>query len=200
MKGCCTDATIDEALECQRTLRKLLDEKVFKIIARWIKKCKEDGKMTTACMLHAHLAYLFRNVQILTPNVVFAVLASQVFLFNNYKYDLDLEPLKNEKRTRKDTNESYKDDLGIPQVELFDMFQKNRVRIMKWLMDDVDNRNAVMDAVVQLVEEGTNKHQVGKNNTREKVNHNMTANALVTRVLVRAADTLATKVLGECQA
>ncbi len=139
-----TEETLIEAQECQQKLRKLLDEKIFKIIARWINKCKEDGKMSTACMLHAHLAYLFRNVQAedLNPSIVFSVLASQIFLFNNYKYDLDLEPLKNEKKARKD-DEEIKDDLKIPQVELFDLFQVNRNKIMSWLLGDADNRNAV---------------------------------------------------------
>lgn len=151
--------TLSVAIECQKKLRKILDERVFRILARWIKKAKTDGKMHIACMLHAHLAFLYRNVQIedLTPTIVFSLLSCQIFLFNNYKYDLDLE-LKSGKteRTRKDDNEDIKDNLGIPQVDLFDMFQVNRVKIMNWLLNNanIDEKNMVMDAIVQLVEEG----------------------------------------------
>ena len=83
----CDEAVLREAIECQRKLRKILEDRVFKIIARWIKKAKEEGRMFLACMLHAHLAFIYRNVQKedLTPTVVFALLSCQIFLFNNYK-------------------------------------------------------------------------------------------------------------------
>lgn len=149
----CDDQTEMEAVACQLEIRNILNDKIFKILARWITKAKADGKMFVACMLHAHLAYLFRNVQKedLTPTIVFSTLASQVFLFNNYKYDLDLE--KNDKvkqKDRKDT-EQYKDDLGIPQVELFDMFQRNRNKIMEWLLQNQDDRNTVSFAFLVIL-------------------------------------------------
>ena len=142
-----TDEAIEEALECQKKIRAILDDKAFKIIARWIKGAKEDGKISIASILHAHLAYLFRNVQTdeLNPTKVFAMLASQIFLFSNFKYDidLDLKDTKSSTRTRKSQDEDVRDDLRIPQVELFDMYQLNRVKIMNWLLADADNRNAV---------------------------------------------------------
>ncbi|KAJ1425171.1 hypothetical protein B484DRAFT_93375, partial [Ochromonadaceae sp. CCMP2298] len=153
----CEESTIEEAVACQQKLRQLLENRVFRILARWIKKAKEEGKMSTACMLHAHMAYIYRNVQAedLTPTVVFAVLSCQIFLFNNYKYDLDLDLKAGEtERSRSDDNEEVRDDLGIPQVELFDLFQINRVKMMDWLATNADGRNAVMDAIVQMVEEG----------------------------------------------
>ena len=44
-------------------------------------------------MLHAHLAFIYRNVDVeqLNQRVVFSLLASQIFLFNYFKYDVDLE-------------------------------------------------------------------------------------------------------------
>lgn len=144
----CTEESIAEALECQKKIRSILDDKCFKIIARWIKKAKEDGRINIASMLHAHLAYLFRNVQVedLDPTKVFSILASQIFLFSNFKYDIDLDmkETKSGHRTRKSLDEDIKDDLRIPQVELFDTFQLNRGKIMKWLLADADNRNAVI--------------------------------------------------------
>jgi hypothetical protein len=149
----CDDKVVSDAMECQQQIRTLLDEKVFKIIARWIVKAKRDGLMSQACMLHAHLAYLYRNVEEgeLNPRIVFTSLASQIFIFNNYKYDIDIE-LKESKRGRLDA-EDNNTDLGVPQVELFDMFQRNRTKILNWLIRNKDMRNSVMDAIVQLVEE-----------------------------------------------
>ncbi len=141
----CDDATLEEAMACQRQLRTILHDKVFKMIARWINKAKEEGRSSTACMLHAHLAYLFRNIQAeeLTPTIVFASMASQIFLFNNYRYDLDLE--QNDKKAKKSRvdSEDIQMDLRISQVDLFDMFQINRNKIMTWLLAEPDQRNAV---------------------------------------------------------
>lgn len=139
----CSDETVAKAMACQKTLRTLLDEKVFRIIARWIKKSKQDGLMTQACILHAHLAYLYRDVEKedLTPRTVFAIVSTQIFLFNNYKCDLDVD-FTDEKKTRKDSDETSS-DLVIPQVELFDMFQRNRTKILDWLLEHEDVKNDV---------------------------------------------------------
>jgi hypothetical protein len=155
----CGDSVIADALQCQQQVRNLLDEKVFRIIARWTVVAKREGLMSQACMLHAHLAFLYRNVEEteLTPRIVFTSLASQIFIFNNYKYDLDIE-LKEHKRQRTDV-EGTNSDLGVPQVELFDMFQRNRTKILNWLVQNKDLRNSVMDAIVQLVEEQDSSHR-----------------------------------------
>jgi hypothetical protein len=151
----CGEDAMNAALATQKSLRAVLNEQAFRMIARWIKKAKDEGLMTVACRLHAHLAYLFRNIQVseLTPTSVFAILSCQIFLFNNYKYDLDIdeETLKKNKG-RKDVEE-YKDDLGIPQVELFDLFQLNRNKIMDWLITNEAERNEVMNSIVEMVEE-----------------------------------------------
>lgn len=160
---------IEEAHTCQKNIRRMLDEKVFKIIARWTKKAKEEGKMHEACILHAHLAFLFRNIEKedLTPRIVFSTLASQIFLFNNYKYDLDLDLTKDFKKSRKDADD-YKTDLILPQVELFDMFQRTRKMILEWLETHNTDRNMVMDGIVQLIEEGGKDPKSAKESSEEK--------------------------------
>jgi hypothetical protein len=101
--------------------------------------------MKIACKLHAHLAYLFRNIQSdkLNPTAVFSVLSCQVFLFNNYKYDLDIDEETVKRRKGRKDPEEYRDDLGIPQVELFDLFQLHRGRMMDWLLANELERNEV---------------------------------------------------------
>lgn len=151
----CDKEQIAEVKECQQKLRALFDDKLFKMVARWIKISKKDGLTLQACILHAHLAYLHRNVEYneLNPKVVFASLACQIYLFNNFKFDIDLNPDAEAKKGRKDLEE-INTDLIIPQVELFDMFQRNRTKILQWLTAHTESRNAIMDAIVQLVEEG----------------------------------------------
>lgn len=141
----CSEEAMATALKCQKELRQVLNDQVFRLLARWIKKSKDEGHMTIACKLYAHMAYLFRNVQSeeLNSTIVFAIMACQIFLFNRYKYDLDLDPdFVAGKKLRKDI-EDYKDDLGIPQVELFDLFQIHRVKIMDWFVTHPEERNEV---------------------------------------------------------
>lgn len=151
------DAFLKEAIPCQQALREVLDKKAFKMLARWIKYAKIDGQMNTACMLHAHMAFIFRNIEkeALNPRVVFAIMASQTFLYNNFEYNLDVEAATNPDLTRVNSDDAVNANLGIPQIELFDMFQRNRSRILDWLSESpADVRNSVMDAIVQLIEEG----------------------------------------------
>ena len=142
----CGADVIQEAFTCQKQIRVLLEEKMFKIIARWIKKSKKDGKFGQACMLHAHLAFIYRNVEPedLTPRVVFTVLASQIFLSNYYKYDLDIE-MENKRLAPKEIGgtDLNQFDLVIPNVEIFGMFQRNRRMILQWLERSADDRNKV---------------------------------------------------------
>jgi hypothetical protein len=156
----CGEEVITEALVCQKKIRALLEDKMFKIIARWIKKSKKDGKFGQACMLHAHLAFIHRNVEVenLSPRVVFTILASQIFLFNYYKYDLDMDQKEGVTKKSRTDVEDIKGDLGVPQVELFDMFQRCRRMIFTWLVNNANDRNQVMDGIVQMVEEGQRKH------------------------------------------
>lgn len=146
----CSEEAMVAAIQCQKQLRQFLNEQVFKVVARWIKKSKDEGHMAIACKLYAHMAYLFRNIQPeeLNSTIVFSIMACQIFLFNRYKYDLDLDAdFIAGKKLRKDI-EDYKDDLGIPQVELFDLFQLHRVKIMDWFISHPDERNEVSPAAL----------------------------------------------------
>ena len=142
----CGEDVIQEAFTCQKKIRVLLEEKMFKIIARWIKKSKKDGMFGQACMLHAHLAFIYRNVEEdeLSPRIVFTVLASQIFLFNYHKYDLDVESESKKNGSKESTlNDPNVFDFVIPNVELFGMFQRNRRMILQWLQRSPDDRNKV---------------------------------------------------------
>ena len=155
------EQVLTEITEYRHKIRTLLNDKLFRIIARWIKIAKKEGLTKDACILHAHLAYIHRNIESheLTSVIVFASLSSQIYLFNNYSYDLDLEQQPqwsedsngssgssisaNKKRSRLDKEEDVNVDLLIPQVELFDMYQRNRSKILQWLLAHSDERNAV---------------------------------------------------------
>ena len=164
---------------CRDNMRKLLDDKVFKIIARWIKKAKQDGYISKACMLHAHLSFLYKNVETvdLDARVVFSLLASQIYLFNNYRFDLDVcsDTLGADGKPLSRTDqEDVNLDLGVPHVELFGMYQANRLKLMTWLnaSGNLEAKNVVMDAIVQLVEEGDSQSKKHTDASDQRITRN----------------------------
>ena len=168
----CSDHIIGEALACQKNIRDLIESKIFRIVARWIKRAKNDGKMLLACKLHAHLALVYKNVEPdeLNARIIFTQLASQIFVGNNYKHQLDVNFASYYKGglgavSRKDLNKINDDnkdyDLGVAQIDLFDMYQRNRGMMLEWLIANPEQRNQVIDAVVQLVEEGKSRKKGG---------------------------------------
>ena len=118
-----TSDIITEVTDLRNKLKNTLGTKVFKILVRWIKKAKQEGKVYLACMLHAHICFIFRNVESVELNsrIVFTMLGSQIFLYNNYKFDLELETNNSaESRkigSRQDAEGLIKSDLSIPQVK-----------------------------------------------------------------------------------
>lgn len=150
----CAEVVIQDALACQKAIRQILDEKVFLIIARWIIKSKKDALIGQACMLHAHLAYIYRDIEPedLKPKVIFTSLACQIYLFNNFRYDIDVEATDGTKKNRKEADQEVATDLIIPQVEVFSMFQRNRRKILTWLESNPTACNTVMDGILQMVE------------------------------------------------
>lgn len=128
-----SDELLNEAIKYKTMIRGVLEGKVMKILARWIKRAKKEGHIIAACMIHAHLAFLFKNVESseLDEKKIFAMLASQVYLLSCINMDLDASR----------TDDII--DLGIPYLELYDMFQRNRNKIITFLDLNVDSRNNV---------------------------------------------------------
>ena len=147
----CFDSIIPDATEYQDKIRALLDGRILKILARWIKRAKKEGKTLLACKLHAHLAFLYRNIEPsqLDTKKAFSILSSQIYLFSSIDMDMDAQRIDSAI------------DLGIPYIELYDMFQRNRCMIVTFLDSSPASRNEVMDGILKLVEEGnsTGEHE-----------------------------------------
>jgi hypothetical protein len=50
-------------------------------------------------------------------------------------------------------------DLGIPQTTLFQLFTQNRRKILEWLLNHPQEKNEVMEAIVQLVTEDRHRKE-----------------------------------------
>lgn len=86
--------------------------------------------MLTACSLWAHLAYLYKNVVPVQLNyrTVSTLLVSQIFLNVNYRFDAEVKAGTKAVK-RKDQVEQLDEQLGFPQTEIFDLFQKHRRKV-----------------------------------------------------------------------
>ena len=63
------------------------------MLDRWCEQSIKHNDIPTACVLHAHLAFLFFHLPEpeFTRPIVATVLSSQIFLTTRYRYDLAAE-------------------------------------------------------------------------------------------------------------
>ena len=126
--------------DSQKKMRAQLDTGVFPMLERWCQLVTRANDISTACVLHAHMAYMYKNVQghELTRPIVTTILAAQVFLTTRYVYDIDVKPgeVNQRKKLKQERDDEDEGDLGIPDTEIFDLFQKQRWKVLRWLKND----------------------------------------------------------------
>ncbi|PRP79727.1 hypothetical protein PROFUN_12661 [Planoprotostelium fungivorum] len=134
----------------RKELRGLMDEQVYPMLERWVEHAIKVDDLPTACLLYAHLAYLFLHSSYdeLTPSNVVTLLSSQIFLNSHYHFNSQNDTGKKMKRT---ANGDMTIGLGIADTEIFDLFQKQRLNLLKYLEDDQDRRNDIMERIVKVV-------------------------------------------------
>ena len=141
--------------EAQRRMRMQLDTAVFAMLERWCQLVTKANDISTACVLHAHMAYMYKNVQghELNRPIVTTILAAQVFLTTRYVYDIDVKPgeVNARKKLKAERDDEDEGDLGIPDTEIFDLFQKMRWKVLRWLQQDVPQANECMEAIIRIV-------------------------------------------------
>ena len=87
----------DRLEESARRIRTLLDGTACKMLESWLVHANRNNDMLLeACLIHAHLAYLYKNVEPeqLNKHVVSILLSSHVFLTACYRYNADVLPEK----------------------------------------------------------------------------------------------------------
>ena len=164
----CQGGTAAMLASQQAELRSKLDERVFPMLERWVAVCTRQNEIGHCCIVYAHLAYLHKNMlyEHLNRRVVSIMLIAQNFLTINYRYDIEIHMGDtNRKRTTgqaaADPNgpQVVDDDgpmkvnqaLGIPQMEVFDLFTRHRRKCMLWLLANKEECNQVMESIVRVV-------------------------------------------------
>lgn len=118
----------------------------------WLRRATKENNHEATCVLHAHLAYLCKNYEQcdMTQDVVSLLLSSQIFLYLNYRYDIEISP-NSKGIDRVNNDETVDESLLLPQTEIFDMFQRHRRKVVVWLTENPEGRNEVLEAVVRVI-------------------------------------------------
>ena len=127
--------------EKRKQIRQLINEQVFPMLDRWCEHATKSDEIQKACILHAHLAFLFFHLPAaeFDRNIVSTILAAQIFLTTRYRYDLAAENGASYQRVEKSKDkkgEEAESGLMIPDTEMFDLFQQQRPKILSWLNRD----------------------------------------------------------------
>ena len=135
----------------QQQIRGRIDDEIFPMIQRWTIDCTKHGDLEAACILRAHMAYCYKNVRAadLDFRAVSTLLSSQIFITSRYTFELDSragEALKRSAELDKHVNRS----LGIPQTELFQLWQKHRGKLVAWLRKSPQLCNEVMESIIRV--------------------------------------------------
>ena len=159
----------------QINLRKTINKRVFPMLENWASYAISKQKLLIACKIHAHIVYCYKNLlaEDLNEENVSIFLSSQIFLTTRYRYTVDsnFHKIKREKNKNIDRSrlrsqtakeiqsieallnrpEDAPGRLGIPQVEMFDIFQQQRGNMIHWLENNVKHANYVFEAIVRVV-------------------------------------------------
>ena len=153
----CDDATVKALAATQQRMRKALNLDVYPMLENWLQRTTKD-ESGQACVLHAHLALLFSNVTAsqLDRGIVSTFLCAQIFLTMNYRFDVDVKAddgaaVSGAKKTRATEEEDLTSGLGIEQLEVFDLFQRHRYKIIEWLKANPTDCDEIMEGIVRVV-------------------------------------------------
>jgi len=136
-------------------LKDVLRNKAFDILEDWRMKAMAQDDLTTACVLHAHLGYLFRYCTFGSYDVksITTLLSCQIFLTHNFGFQTEAtESSANGKKRKRDEDDTNLDDeLQIDQMEMFALFQRHRASILKWLDENHSQCDVAMEAIISIL-------------------------------------------------
>ena len=192
----CRDEAADTLRAWQVRVRERLDAEVFPMVERWCTVATREKKARRACVLWAHLAYIYKATRdptedpalgkgaarlpgpVLDFRSASTLLCAQVFLTSRFDYGVeavvgDFLPRTTEAthaaaqgRKRKKLSKAERAaeeaermralrreaELGIPQTELFDVWQRQRRALIEWMRRPSNSAmgNEVIEAVVRV--------------------------------------------------
>ena len=162
---------IDILRHAKLKLRSLLDHRVIYIVERWCNSAMKSRNMIVASKLHTHLAYMQKNRQYheYREMSISILLIAQMFLTSRVNFDAMEGDETKKKKNAADTRDEHSlvHHLGIPQTEIFDLFQRTRIMITKWLREHPRQKNGIMESIVRVVTLTGTRKQAHENDTTE---------------------------------
>lgn len=149
----------DALLAGHARLRGLLEGRASMIMERYLSQALVEKQELRACTLHCHLALFHGSAGELLPGgltkkAVTAVLCAQAFLAAHYEFeDPTGGPSTGGRKSARPPPTLVSDEspLGLPDMEVFGLFQKNRVRVLEWLSRSKRERDEVFESVVHCI-------------------------------------------------
>jgi hypothetical protein len=138
------------------------------VLQRYLGQALQERQDTRGCAIHAHLALMWRSADLLDGGIgraaVSALLRAQAFLSAHYSCEsadsavdsssaaIAAGSSSGEAAAAAAAGRSGWKDLGVPEVEIFTLFQRFRADVLRWCERHVGGEcNAVMDEVVAAV-------------------------------------------------
>ncbi|CAM9175989.1 unnamed protein product, partial [Choristocarpus tenellus] len=148
-------AILEELGQAQGGWRTRLNKEAFPMIERWLKRANKDGDTAVACVLHAHLLMLFKNMRVgdVTQTVASVVLSAQVWLMVHQRFDLEVGEGVTLKRGkgRDGGLDSQSTALQIPPTEIFEILAHHRNKLIDWLEAHPREADRSFEAVVRVI-------------------------------------------------
>ncbi|CAM9225977.1 unnamed protein product, partial [Phaeothamnion confervicola] len=143
--------------QAQGRIRRRLNGEAFPMLERWLQRAVRDKDTEQACVLHAHLLYLFKSVAAdeLNYAVCSVVISAQVWLMVHYRFGLEAtdEDVKKGKAIMKRSQaaDTISRSLQIPPTEVFEVLAALRNRVVDWLTLRREETDQVMEGVLRVI-------------------------------------------------
>eukprot|EP00937_MAST-01D_sp_MAST-1D-sp2_P002013 g2013.t1 len=149
----CEGGVVEQLRGLQERLRARLDNHAFPMLERWCAVAVRNNQIQLACSMYAHLSFVYQNVAYdgLDPRIVSVLVIAQVFVCVNYRFDVESKENEKAKKRVDAEEETVSASLSFPQMELFDVFQRNRSKVVRWLEHNANECNEVMEAVTRAI-------------------------------------------------
>ena len=176
----CPPALAKELRAIAKRWRVLSFGKVLPMLSSWLRKSSEALDLETMCVLQAHIAYVFKEIDwraedkdkqvdffsqetdesvTITGLAARTLLCSQVFLTASHRVDIEPRVVvyeevsggKQEVADEEETAYSSRAPLGLDELELFAMFARHRCALLRWLEDHPEQRSEIMEHTVRVL-------------------------------------------------
>jgi hypothetical protein len=156
----CPAAAARPLLHAAHRLRVALDDRVRPTLRRWLATAVRDGAQKAACSLHAHLAYLHWSTPpaALTRRGAQTLLTAQAYILVNHAFTDATDGGASKLRAagvlvegESGSVASHDESLGFAPTEIFDLFQRQRASVLRWMETHPERADGVLEEVVRVL-------------------------------------------------